>query len=213
MKNSTKFLGIMIDRYLDFNEHIQYIKGKISRGLGILFKCRNLFTHKTLLTLYNSFLYPYINYCITVWGSTLYSYLAPLVKLQKRAIRVIAGKKRYSNTDPIFRKLKIMKFKQIYLYSVQLFMFKFHHNKLPGIFENYFTRNRSYHTHDTRANAMFRPPLVRSAMNKRIIRVIGVRTYNYFAPRLNIDCSYLSYKVALRTFLIMNDLTSIDEFI
>ena len=74
----------MIDEYLDFKEHIQYIKGKMSRGLGILFKCRRLFTQKTLLTLYNSFMYPYMNYCINVWGRTFDSYLDPLVKLQKK---------------------------------------------------------------------------------------------------------------------------------
>ena len=154
-----------------------------------------------------------MNYCITVWGNTFESYLAPLIKLKKRAIRVIAGEKRYSHTDPIFNKLKILKFQQIYLYSVQLFVFKFHHNQLPDMFENYFIRNRSFHSHNTRVNSLFRPPLIRSSLSKKNIRVTGVRTHNYFASRLNIDCSYLSYKVALRLCIIANDINSIDVLV
>ena len=149
MKNCTKFLGVIIDKFLDFNDHIQHIKGKISRSIGILLKCRRVFDKKTLLTLYNSFLYPHLNYCISVWGNTYSSYLEPLVKLQKRAVRIIMGVKRNSPTDPIFWKLKILKFKQIYLYSVQQFVFKFHHRMLPIIFNDFFSVNDSFHTHNT----------------------------------------------------------------
>ena len=41
-----KFLGIVLDQHLHFYEHIQYIKGKISRGIGILYKSK-LFFNKT----------------------------------------------------------------------------------------------------------------------------------------------------------------------
>ena len=204
-KHCTKFLGVMIDEYLDFKEHIQYIKGKISRGLGILFKCRRLFTQKTLLTLYNSFVYPYMNYCINVWGRTFDSYLDPLVKLQKKAVRVIAGAQRNSHTDPLFKKLNILEFHKIYLYSVQLFVYKYHHALLPEIFNDFFTRNDSFHPQRfTRIGNYFIPPGARTS--KRHVKVTGVLTHNFFLFRLNINCSYLSYKVSLRIFLIKNNI-------
>ena len=55
---STKFLGIMIDEQLKFCEHIQYIKGKISRGLGIIYKAKTKCNKSTLLTLYYFFSLP-----------------------------------------------------------------------------------------------------------------------------------------------------------
>ena len=146
-----------------------------------------------------------MNYCISVWGNTYDSYLEPLIKLQKRAIRVVVGAKRYSHTDPIFKRLRILKLRQIYVFSVQLFVFKYYHELLPSIFDDFFTRNRSFHAHSTRSRDWFRPPLFKSAIAKRIIRVTGVRTHNYFESRLNINCSYLSYKVALKIFLIDNE--------
>ena len=79
----SKFLGVIIDQSLTFYNHIQHMKGKIARSLGILYKCRKYFNESTLLTLYNAFIYPYFTYCIPVWGNTFNSYLQQLIKLQK----------------------------------------------------------------------------------------------------------------------------------
>ena len=48
----TKFLGVFIDPFLTFEAHTQYIRGKIAKGLGILYKCKRFFNTPTLLTLY-----------------------------------------------------------------------------------------------------------------------------------------------------------------
>ena len=37
---STKFLGVIIDNKLRWNDHITYVKNKISKSLGILYKIR-----------------------------------------------------------------------------------------------------------------------------------------------------------------------------
>ena len=41
MSNHTKFLAVMVDSHLTFESHINHIKGKISRGIGILYKAKN----------------------------------------------------------------------------------------------------------------------------------------------------------------------------
>ena len=82
--DKTKFLGVVIDPYLSFQDHILYLKGKIARGLGILYRGRKFFNVTTLLTLYNVFIYPYFMYCNEVWGNTYKTYLEPLWLIQKR---------------------------------------------------------------------------------------------------------------------------------
>ena len=66
----TKFLGVIIDNKLTWKDHIMYISGKISRGMGIIIKSRKLLYKQTLLNLYYSFIYPYFIYCNQVWGNT-----------------------------------------------------------------------------------------------------------------------------------------------
>ena len=42
MKTHTKFLGVLIDQHLTFEEHCKFIKGKIARGIGILYKGKKI---------------------------------------------------------------------------------------------------------------------------------------------------------------------------
>ena len=81
--NSTKFLGVIIDDKLKWTAHIQYIKNKLSKSIGILYKCRNYFDKETMRNLYFSFIYPYLTYCVEIWGNACNIHLDPIVKLNK----------------------------------------------------------------------------------------------------------------------------------
>ena len=86
---STKFLGIIIDDKLKWTEHIQYIKNKISKSIGILIKIRPYLDKVTLRNLYFTFVYPYLIYCVEVWGNACDTHLDPIIKIQKKCVRVI----------------------------------------------------------------------------------------------------------------------------
>ena len=74
----TKFLGVIIDDKLSFSRHVSYIKNKISKGMGIII---NYLNRKSLLDLYHDFVYPYLTYCIKVWGNMSNVHLDALVKI------------------------------------------------------------------------------------------------------------------------------------
>ena len=52
-----KYLGVIIDHILKLCEHISYVRNKVSKCLGIIFKARLVLDQNCLLTLYNSFVY------------------------------------------------------------------------------------------------------------------------------------------------------------
>ena len=79
--NFTKILGVIIDDKLSFSRHISYIKNKISKGMGIIIKARKYLNRKSLLDLYHAFVYPYLTYCIEVWGNMFNVHLDALVKI------------------------------------------------------------------------------------------------------------------------------------
>ena len=64
-----KYLGVIIDPKLKWCEHISYVKNKVSKGIGIIFKARPVLDQKCLLTHYNSFVYPYLIYCSEILGT------------------------------------------------------------------------------------------------------------------------------------------------
>ena len=86
----TKFLGVIMNEKLTWCDHIQNIKNQIATGIGIISKERRLLNNETLCTLDDCFVYPYLNYCVEVWGNTFKTHLQTLVKLQRRVLRIIS---------------------------------------------------------------------------------------------------------------------------
>ena len=66
--SKTKFLGVIIDNKLSWKDHILYISGKLARGTGVILRARKYLMKETLISLYYSFVYPYLIYCNHVWG-------------------------------------------------------------------------------------------------------------------------------------------------
>ena len=120
----TKFLGVIIDTKLNWEDHISYIKKKIAKGIGIISKARKLLNKEMLKTLYHSFIYPYIDYCIEVWGSASKTRFDTIFRLQKKAIRIIMSSPFKADVLPIFQSNNILTLEEVHIYKVALFMFK-----------------------------------------------------------------------------------------
>ena len=64
----TVFLGVIFDEHLSWKPHILSLSRKISESIGIIYKS-SFCLHKTSLrSLYCSLVYPYLTYCVSVWG-------------------------------------------------------------------------------------------------------------------------------------------------
>ncbi len=146
----TKFLGVMVDSKLTWASHATYISKKISKGIGILCKARKYLPKSCLVTLYYSFIYPYLNYCLEVWGKTTDKILEKIEKLQNRALKIITSSPRNAHVTPIFDELNILPLKKVYQYKIATMMFKFSKDLLPNIFNNIFHNTRQVHDHYTR---------------------------------------------------------------
>ena len=142
---STKFLGVVIDCHLNLSKHINYIKTKVTKGIGVINRNKQFINKKTLRTLYFPFVYPYLYYCIEVWGNAQDCYRNTIVKLQKKAVRIISCSPLLAHSEPLFIHLKILQFKKLYFYTVAVFMYKYEHNLLPSIFNHTYVYNRDVH--------------------------------------------------------------------
>ena len=186
----AKGLKLIVSKYHPF--HFKRIYDIYAKKVDIqilqqMNKCKKYFTSSTLLTLYYCFLYPYLNYCNCIWGNTCKTYLYPLIKLQKMAMRIIEGAERSDHTEDIFKKLKVLNIDKLYVYCTQLLLFKYHYNKLPAIFDSFFTRNGVVHSIATRYNALFRACKAKNSLRLRTVRVAGVRIYNHFFSILDMN--------------------------
>ena len=84
---STEFVVIIIDKNLYWKLHILYLKNKLTNIIWITNIISKFINQKALLHIYNSILFPHINYCIILWGNT-YKTLC-INNLQKIIIHII----------------------------------------------------------------------------------------------------------------------------
>ena len=178
----TKFLGVVIDNKLNWKEHVSLISGKISRSIGMIIKAKHSLNKDALMTLYNSFIYPYLSYCNQVWGCTYSTTLKKLFTLQKLSLRIMFNMKKRESLEKVFHKENILKFTDINLYLICKFMFRYYiyiyNGKVPDIFQNIFMMNSDIHDHYTRQSGSYHVPKVKNNLGKWSIRYRDVIVWN-----------------------------------
>ena len=76
-----------------------------------------------MLSLYDTLVLPYLNYCNIVWANNKTTRLQPLVLLQKRAIRLITTSAHNAHTIPLFSKLNRLTLVDMNKLLIATFMF------------------------------------------------------------------------------------------
>ena len=92
------------------------------------------------MKLYYALIYPFLTYGILIWGNAYETTLKPLFILQKKAVRIITFSKLDSCSSPLFKSLGLIKFFDIALFQIAIFMYKFHNNVLPAAFHSFLLR-------------------------------------------------------------------------
>ena len=82
--DKTRFLGVIINDKLLWNDHMKTIRIKISKGLGILARLRHYLPSRILVNLYYTLVHPYFDYCNIIWATDYSTSLNNLFLLQKR---------------------------------------------------------------------------------------------------------------------------------
>ena len=130
-EDHIKYLGLMLDSHLSWKTHVSSILKKIKRSIGIICKARHYINLETLVNLYYCLIYPYLVYGIVVWGHTYQSTIDPLYIAQKKVLRIMTFSTFDAHSNPIFQKLKIIKFPDLVYLHTALFMHDYYSENLP----------------------------------------------------------------------------------
>lgn len=115
---SVKILGVIFYKHLTWNDHVEYMRSKLSSAVGVMSRLRAILPVKIRLLIYNSLILSLLQYCTTVWGTTGITNMSKLHLLQKRAVRCIAGAHYSSPTRDLFLKYEILPVFTLYNYRL-----------------------------------------------------------------------------------------------
>ena len=191
---NISFLGVIMDECMNWNAHILSIKSKIARSIGIISRYKDFLPEKTLLTLYNTLVYPHLLYCNLAWGNTYRTKLYPLYLLQKRAIRIITHSTFQAHTKPLFTRLKCLNLYDLILLDTWVLMFKCMNNLAPCSFSAIFTKTANVHTYNTRQSQHLYQPLARTTVLLNSFYFKGITEWNSLDPDIKLSSTLSKFK-------------------
>ena len=169
------FLGLILDKNLNWKSHVNFIGKKISKTVGIMTKLKNFLPVHALYNIYNALILPHLNYCSSIWGWQSHN----LFKIQKKAIRIITKSRYNAHTNKLFKELNTLKINDICALHDYKFLYKIINGLVPTFFANILgPQNGENHEHDTRNASDIRLPAVRHEFARNSISYRFSKIFN-----------------------------------
>ena len=162
---NTKFLGVIIDDELKFKEQTECVAKKMSRGTGIMFRMSPFVPRFILSILYYSLVYPYVSYCLLVWGNSSIGNVNKVNQIHKIATRLMQA--RYNNENSLSK--PILSVPKLFTFSTILKFYKYVGSHKTSYLGNKIAELSPVHSHFARfANdSMFNTPAYNKAQSKK----------------------------------------------
>ena len=205
-RKNTTFLGVIIDTGLTWADHVSYVKNKVSNGIGIINKVKYCLNKSNLISLYNSFIYPYLIYCVEIWGCTNDLIINPLFLLQKRIIRIITFSHYLAHTNNLFIDLHILPFKKLVHYRIGILMYKCYFQNVPNVIKSMFLFNHDVHNYYTRNRNLLHVPMAQTEIVYRTFKHQGVYIWNDILIHIDVNVSFVILKKILYNHISNNNL-------
>ena len=176
-----KYLGMYLDKFLDWNHHIEELKKKLSRANGILSKLRYNAPLDLCLQVYYAIFYSYLNIGCNVWSFTTEKNIEDIQKLQNKCVRIMTFAPFNSNTDQAFIDLSLLKVREVIKTNQLKVVYDYYDKKLPVDLMSLFILSKDVHITNQVLN---------SALNN-LIHIPAFNTVTYGKNSIKYHCAKL----------------------
>ena len=198
---STKFLGLVIDSHLTWKEHIQCIKLKISRTIGILYKIKHILNRSTFMTIYHSLIFSYLNYANTIWGGSNMTTINCLFLCQKRFARIATNSDYRAHSYPLFKDLKMLTVFD--MFKVNQCEFLYNIDSYKSVFPDLFSKHTDIHNYNTRNKSKYIKPLTKTSYGQKRISFTATTEWNQVPFDIKQSKSAKELKNRLKKYYIL----------
>ena len=176
-----KYLGMYIDKFLDWNQHIQELNKKLNRANGILSKLRYNTPLDICLQVYYAIFYSYLIFGCNVWGFTSEENIKSIQVLQNKCLRIMTFAPYYSNVDKTYLDLKLLKVRDVIKTQQLKVVYDFHDKCLPDDLMDLFKLSSKVHKTNQ---------ILNSALNN-LLHIPKIKTVTYGNHSIRYYCSKL----------------------
>ena len=183
--NTKRYLGVILNNHLRWNDHFSYICRKVYPKLRLLDRISSFLPRHALLCVYKQAIMPIFDYGCIVWMECTKHIFDKIKKLQNRAMRIILKTDRRSCSQDMRSKLGLLS-----LYNRRRFLrfqlsYRIVNNFMcPEQLISYLPSRSSMHGRQFRDNSLLHLPKTKSAMDKVLssilLRETGIVYQNIF---------------------------------
>jgi len=98
-----KYLGILIDSDLKWQDHINNIYNKLIKFTSIFYKTRTKLPEEVLRMIYFAFVHSHLSYGIEVYANTTANHLSKLNVLNNRILRIVQKKSIKTHNNDLYK--------------------------------------------------------------------------------------------------------------
>ena len=207
LSDYVKYLGIYLDKHLNWNKHLTILKPKLTRANGMLAKVRHYVPYETLKPIYCAIFNSHLTYGCQIWCQNKNDSTKKIGNLQQKAIRIINFKNNNNPSAPLFKETNILKLYDNITLLNCLFVYDHLDNNIPTALQGYFTSVKDTHQHNTRhagINVEI-PPVKTIRYGKNSITSQSVTDWNTINSQINInpkECSRGQFYSSVNNYLL-----------
>lgn len=192
--DQTKYLGVYLDKHLNWKYHVEKLAVNLRKTNGIISKIRHFVPQETLIQVYYALFQSKLDYGLQVWGQG-FPINNRIFKLQKTCLRLMTFTPPDTPSQPLFNQMKIQTMKDlIFLTNIKL-VFKTLKKETPNSISNALDLKYVAGTMITRGNSaclLKRHKIRTSTYGLNSIKYMSVLNWNTLQNFSNINLKDLS---------------------
>lgn len=200
----TKYLGLMVDNKLTFNDHIEYTKRKVSKRIGAMYRSKKLLPIKYRKMFANALMLPQFDYLDIIYNKAGVTKLRELDIMYKKVAKIALDVPITESSLNVYKDMKWLPLhlrRQVHLAS---YMYRIINNMCPSNTSNKF----SYINGGSRSGNNCNLYINKSKTHKDF-KYLGAKCWNVLPTFLrnaeNVKLFSKIYKVRLLNSIVDND--------
>jgi len=173
-------------------------------SVRIFYKLRAKVPVRILSNVYYAFVHPHLLYAIEVYGNTCSSYIDKLFKLNNKLLRILQHKPFRSHVPDLYIEFNTLPVTLLHEQQLLILAHKIIHHpeSVPELFIDYFNKNESVHSHDTRTKNDMHLPRISTGHGLKCLKYKIPKLWNELPTDLKEQTSLNTFKNELKLYLI-----------
>ncbi|VDI78854.1 Hypothetical predicted protein [Mytilus galloprovincialis] len=203
-----KLLGVYIDKHLDWKFQIDYVCKNLSSRIALLSRIKKFLDISSRKLFYNAYILPIFDFCCSIWGNCYEDGYKKILKMQKRAARIILDAPILTHSINLFKELKWLNFKSRISYHKLILVHKILNDKAPDYLKELCRPIVNLHSRNLRSSANNNLAVVRPNTNsmKKSFAYSSSILWNKLPNEIKCCENLDTFKQKCVDFLSINDL-------